>query len=268
MSSLARALALPAFALLLQAAAPPPLRQPVKGWQLDYGDTACVAIQRYGTPQAPVTLALRPSPSGKIVRAVIAVPGKSGEPHHFPLTTNIAPAGAMTGLRFASKDRRTNIVWINYQRAALDSLPRAGELAVGGEGIADSRFALPAIAAVLKGLDECDADLRRYWNVDGAGVALSKPAEPVRPLPDLFTSDDYPHQAWSEDKQGSSLIMMMVDEKGSLKDCMVEETSGIATLDAMACQVLIQRAKFRPALDAAGKPARSVLTRRITWRMP
>jgi TonB family protein len=78
---------------------------------------------------------------------------------------------------------------------------------------------------------------------------------------------DYPRQAANEEAEGTSRITMMIDEKGVMKDCMIEETSGIASLDAMACGVLLERAKFTPALDAQAKPARSVLTTRVTWRV-
>jgi protein TonB len=60
----------------------------------------------------------------------------------------------------------------------------------------------------------------------------------------------------------------MVDQTGALQDCLVEGTSGVATLDAMVCIVLRSRAKFHPAIDAQGKPARSVLSTRVKWVMP
>jgi hypothetical protein len=36
----------------------------------------------------------------------------------------------------------------------------------------------------------------------------------------------------------------------------------------MTCYVLLARARFNPALDAAGKPVRSVMTTRVKWKMP
>jgi TonB-like protein len=265
----ARPLTLLACALLLPAAGPRPLRQPIKPWVLDYGATACTALRTYGSGKAPVTLALRPSPNGNVVRLVVMRPGRAPKPYHFPVTTNLSDARVKTtGLRFQPKGARHDLVWINFERSALDGLAGAGEIAIRGGSDIDERFALPGIAAVLKGLDTCNADLRRYWNVGDAGAPLSAPATPLKPLPHYFSSDDYPFQAFHEGASGASKIMMMVDESGALKDCMVEETSGIATLDAMACLVLLERARFRPALDAAGKPARSVLTTRVVWRMP
>ena len=61
-------------------------------------------------------------------------------------------------------------------------------------------------------------------------------------------------------------MTLLVDETGALKDCTVDETSGIASLDAMGCLVFMERAKFTPARDAAGKPVRSVVSTSITWK--
>lgn len=233
---------------------------------LDYGDTACTAIRTYGTAEAPITLGFRPSPNGNVVRLVVRREGRAPPPYHFPIRTNIDGAGKYTGLRFQPAGQKKDIVWINFPRPALDGLPAAGELAIKGRGI-DDRFALPGMAAVLKSLDTCNADLRQYWNVEDGGAKLTSYARPLKALIQYFSSDDYPSQAVSEDKGGASRMMLMVDERGALADCLIEETSGIATLDAMACQALRERARFTPALDAAGKPVRSVMTSRVVWRI-
>jgi TonB family protein len=266
MTRLARLPALLAAAALLPAFAPP-LRQPVKGWVLDYGDTACSAFRTYGDPAAPVMLAFRPSPNGTVVRLYVVRPGGRQNAYHFPVTTNISSDRVKTtALRFGPEKKKIDIVWINFARADLDGLASAGEIAIRGGSEIDERFALPGIDRVLKGLDECNADLRKYWNVGDSGVRLSKAASPLKPLTAYFSSDDYPAQAIQEGASGASRIMMMIDETGTLKDCLIEETSGIATLDAMTCLALNKRAKFTPALDEAGKPVRSVLTTRVVWR--
>ncbi|CAA9528218.1 MAG: hypothetical protein AVDCRST_MAG23-764 [uncultured Sphingosinicella sp.] len=250
------------------SAAPP--RQPIGKWQVDYGDTACTAARNYGPAEKPVTLAFRPSPNGTVVRLMVARPGRVSTPHHFAVTTTITSEKAKTtGLRFESADKKRDIIWINFDRAALDGLQAAGEIAIKAGVTIEERFPLPGIGSVLKSLDTCNADLRKHWNVEEAAASqLSKGATVLKPLHSLISDSDYPAQAIRERASGSTRFMMMVDETGALKDCMVEETSGIASLDAMSCSVFLQRAKFSPALDAAGKPARSVLTARITWRIP
>ncbi|HYE27121.1 MAG TPA: energy transducer TonB [Allosphingosinicella sp.] len=270
MTGFFRALVLLAAAALLTAQAPPAsLRQPIKGWGLDYGDTACTALRTYGSAASPITLAFRPSPSGSVVRLVVVRPGRGPPAHYFNVTTNISGHRAKTtGLRFASARAKQDVIWINLERSDFDALPAAGEIAIRAGGVINERFALPGIGAVLKGLDECNADLRRHWNVGAAGTPLASYAQPVRPLAAYFSDSDYPGQAVFDGASGRSEMMLMIDETGALKDCLIEQTSGIASLDATACAVLIQRARFRPARDPDGRPVRSVLTASVVWRMP
>jgi outer membrane biosynthesis protein TonB len=262
---------LPLLACLSLALAPPAaaqtLQQPNAAWVVDYGETACTALRTYGRADRPTTLAFRPSPNGSIVRVMVARPGKAPPPSHFAVKTNVDPAGArLTGLRFGSSDGKTELTWINIDRAALDALPAAGEMAITGKGMIDERFAVPGIAAVLKSLDTCNGDLRAHWNAGQAAAAqLTRRAATVTPLFRLISNSDYPQQALQEGEGGLSQIVLLVDEKGKAKDCMIEQTSGIASLDAMACGVFLRRAKFTPALDAAGKPTRDIFFSRIKW---
>lgn len=257
-----------AAALPAPASAAPPARQPAGKWVVDYAETNCSAARAYGTDKDPLTLAVRMSPRGNIARLIIARPGRRTEPHHFPVKLNALPADAgTTALRFTSQDRKSDLFWVHVDRAALGRLREAGELVIRGKTL-EERIALPGFGAVVKALDACAADLREYWNANEADPAkLGRPAAPVRPLADYVSARDYPAQAIREDGEGAAQVTLMVDDKGALKECMVEQTSGIASLDVMTCAVFLDRAKFTPATDAAGKPLRSVLTTRIRWQI-
>jgi TonB family protein len=202
-----------------------------------------------------------------MVRLIVLLPGRGVPAYQFDVKTNITGATVKTnGLRFPATKARNDIIWINFTPAELAGLRGAGEIALDGGPLHD-RFALPSIGKVLDGLETCNADLRKYWNVGASEANLSTRARPKRPIREYFSDSDYPSQALRQSDSGVSRIMMMVDETGALKDCMVEQTSGVATLDAMTCAVLQERAKFEPALDQAGKPARSVLTTQVNWRI-
>jgi hypothetical protein len=252
-----------------QSSAAAPLREPSKKWTVDYGETACTALRAYGSEDASTILAFRPSPNGTVVRLMVVRPGRMPTPHHFDLTASIGSAQVKTtGLRFSSGSKKSEVIWINFDRAELEGLGQSGEIAIKGSGI-DERFALPGMAAVLKALDTCNRDLREHWNVTEAAAAkIATPASPVKPLNHYFSAEDYPSQAIREDASGRTGFIMMIDETGKLKDCIVEETSGIASLDAMACGVLLERAKFTPARDAAGNPIRSVYVVGVRWMLP
>ena len=103
-------------------------------------------------------------------------------------------------------------------------------------------------------------------NLEG-GSTIAQGASPLKPLNEYISTRDYPTQAIIDGSSGASRVTMMIDETGTVKDCLVEETSGIASLDAMTCIAFQSRAKFRPALDAAGKPVRSIATQKVVWKV-
>ncbi|HEY1604201.1 MAG TPA: energy transducer TonB [Allosphingosinicella sp.] len=262
-----KAIALPllaAFVLPLLAAGPPPL-QPTKGWVLDYADTDCTATRQYGSDAEPFELVLRPSPFGHVIQLIVLRNGLGTVARHVPATVTL-PHGplATTALRYWDKNGH-EIMIISFESDALAQMRAAATVGIR-TGDIDETFAVPSIGQVMQGLDTCNADLRRYWNVEG-GATVAVPARPLVPLARYFSAGDYPSQAADENRGGTSEVTMMVDETGTMRDCLVEKASGIATLDAMTCGVLMQHAKFHPAVDAAGKPVRSILQQSVTWKL-
>lgn len=101
-------------------------------------------------------------------------------------------------------------------------------------------------------------------------VDRSRPPEPEPvngSLQGLFTSDDYPPQALDRGDQGQAGIVIRTDPKGLIKDCVVEESSGSSLLDKQTCDVLRQRAKFKPAQDMHGVAVAGEYRSRIAWKI-
>ena len=143
----------------------------------------------------------------------------------------------------------------------------ARSVTLNARGGADGRFALANMGPLLARLDECTADLKRHWNAEGHKTgALS--AEAKGDIRNIFFAEDYPREAMSRDQQGNAQFLLLIDERGAVAGCHVLEAS-VPALDAMGCQVIRRRAQFTPALDRAGKPARSTyVTPQIAWRIP
>jgi TonB family protein len=140
-------------------------------------------------------------------------------------------------------------------------------LGINGGGYNDS-FALSDLPSLMAELDKCVLDLQQYWNI-GAPYEkrIAKPAEPTQPLANIFSPADYPADAFSQMQQGTLTLTFLVDEKGEIADCTVDDTSGVAALDMMSCYVISKRAHFRPALGPDGKPVRSAQSSTIVWRI-
>lgn len=250
---------LAAMASPVQADAP---LKPLGKWQVDWGDTACLAVQSYGDAQAPTIFAFKPSLNGDLIRVMITRKGPYQAAAHFPVTLDDVKTTAL-GFRPPKTDRET--FWINIPRTDFNRLAAMPAVPIKGRKL-DLTIPTTGFPAAIKALDTCNANLRAHWNADEAGEAriVSKPVALVPPGK-LLNNQDYPDQAVFEGRDGSTGVSLLIDETGAIKDCVVEHASGVATLDVQTCNMVKQRGKFSAAKDASGKPIKSRMTYRFRW---
>ncbi len=89
---------------------------------------------------------------------------------------------------------------------------------------------------------------------------LGNPGQWIRP-------EDYPATAVSDESEGRVAIRLKVDPKGRVSDCAVTISSGNPVLDDTACNLLVQRAVFDPAVDPKGKPTWGSVATQVVWKM-
>lgn len=233
-------------------------------WEVDYGDTGCVATRGFGDPKSPVLLGIRPSLNDSTVRLIVIQDDGFLMTRHVPVTVAGIKA---SGLRFSTEGSKRRVMRIDLARADFGRATAAASLRIVGEGT-NLDLTLTGIVPVVKALETCNADLRTHWNADETGMArITTQAKPLIPLTRFITSEDYPSQAMSEIKGGTTRVMLLIDEQGLAKDCVVEEHSGVASIDAQTCFMVLKRGKFAPASDAAGKPIKSFLSYAFKWKL-
>ena len=86
-------------------------------------------------------------------------------------------------------------------------------------------------------------------------------------LQGLFSADDYPQQALSNEDQGTVTVRLDIGTSGSVTGCTVTGSSGSRALDQATCRVLRSRARFNPAKLSNGQPTTDTYTQRIVWRL-
>ncbi|MCR5871653.1 MULTISPECIES: energy transducer TonB [unclassified Sphingomonas] len=232
-------------------------------WTVDWGETHCAAHQKYGDPAKPTTFVFKPSIDGGVIHMMLSRKGSYQNAAHFNVTVGDLKTTALT---FTPKGSGLEVYWINIARADFDRLAKEPALQIEGRKLALELSTL-GFAAAAAAMDTCNRDLRSHWNVDEAGQARIGTKAVALLTPDRYvTARDYPRQASIEGRDGSTAVSLLIDEAGSVKDCLVEKASGVATLDAQSCLIIKARAKFRPARDAEGKPIRSRITYRFSWK--
>lgn len=269
MSKLFRAVLLIAAGLGSTAAAPSESRRPTARWVVNYDNAQCVASRSYGTEDKPLHLAFKPSPTGNVMRIMLIRNGPAADAEQRPAMVRFDDKKPIVANALAYGDRQTRsfIAAINLPMASLAAHRQAAAFAIKG-GSFDERLAVGGFSGVMAAFDDCLANLRDVWNVGPSySSRLRVAAQPKQPLRDLFLSSAYPRQAIREGDTGRVGIALLIDETGKVGDCMVEETSGFATLDTMSCFVLTSKAKFQPAIGIDGKPVKSASFQRISWKI-
>ena len=82
------------------------------------------------------------------------------------------------------------------------------------------------------------------------------------------TVNDYPLEAYKEGKAGIVGFRLQVDADGHPTNCEVVATSQDGRLDQQTCNLLLARAKFKPALDRNKNPVEGVFQSEIHWVIP
>lgn len=120
------------------------------------------------------------------------------------------------------------------------------------------RLQLGSMGPVMAEMRRCIDKLVAYWGYDAAALASARRAvTPKGSIGSWITANDYPDKsAWSG-KQGYWAARLDIDESGTVTACHVLDETRPAEFAALACKLLVKRAKFEPALDRSGNAIKS-----------
>ncbi|OWR01111.1 TonB family protein [Sphingopyxis witflariensis] len=82
------------------------------------------------------------------------------------------------------------------------------------------------------------------------------------------TYGDYPAAALAAGAQGTARYEILVGKDGRPKSCRITESTGHPDLDTSTCELMMQRGRFHPKRDEAGKPVEFTYTNQVRWRIP
>ena len=97
---------------------------------------------------------------------------------------------------------------------------------------------------------------------DGGGEADETPPRWLR---GRLSDSDYPGDVGEAGLQGTVSVKFLVWTDGRVRRCEVTGSSGNATLDATTCRLIQQRFRYRPSLDAQGRPVPAWLIENHQW---
>lgn len=243
--------------------------KPMGAWVLDYAETHCLASRQYGTAKDPIYFGIRPAPNGQTYELLVGrarYGPEFAEEFEGRVIFSSEPIRAWL-LHYGGGGKKVSIDQFRISAADMAQARTAKSVRLHAKFSSDVNFALYDMDALLKGLADCTEDLKRYWNIAPAERAkIGTP--PKGDIRSIFTAEDYPSEAIYRGQQGTVQFLLLIDATGKISACHVLRASGVPVLDGMGCQVIVKRAKFKPALDQQGKPVRSsYVTPPVTWRI-
>lgn len=118
----------------------------------------------------------------------------------------------------------------------------------------------------LASMRACTDALVASWGLDPAvQKTLSRRPEPIGPK-GWAARIDYPFVGTGSSEARVN-VRMLVGADGKPTDCKVLRSYSDSAFDAAACRSLKAFARFKPALDTAGKPVPSYFTVTIIWSL-
>ncbi len=95
---------------------------------------------------------------------------------------------------------------------------------------------------------------------DGSGGDI-----PPRQIKGRLKFSDMPLSLREAGAGGTVSVRYHVQVSGRASDCVVTRSSGYRALDALTCELLEERFRFRPSRDETGQPVRSLIEESYSW---
>lgn len=116
-------------------------------------------------------------------------------------------------------------------------------------------------------LRDCTTDLVASWGYDPAQQAARKQSpRPISTPADWLTPDDFPRERSGRQSMNAVIVFRLdVSDAGKVAKCHVLAAIGDEKFRKDTCLLITQRAKFKPALDANGKPVASYYVNQVYW---
>jgi len=275
---------LAAFALSLllttQAHAGTTVYEPASSWQVDNEPHICRLTREYRSGAQQITIRLEQFQLG--ARAQIMLIGKQIEraENRESFQVRLGSKGPVFSAPVADitlPDGRvgTLLSSVQFVRPTPDS-PHTWPSATDFAAIDQMSVSAPVMGTVVlqtktlaKAMNEmqnCHLRMIAGWGFDPAvQQSLKSHAKPLSDPHRWLTSADYPNSPLFRHKSSIVAFRLNVDATGKPTDCYVPRSYTPRDFVETTCKLLMQRAAFAPARDAAGKPVASYYVNSVSW---
>ncbi|MCL6249446.1 energy transducer TonB [Altererythrobacter sp. KTW20L] len=264
---------------------------PSSAWVLDYAADSCALRREFGGPDTPVVIELRQYAPDRIDFQVLAVSSnfrlksrstaRNLAVRYLPdvdssptgIAFNMQPSNGMNGITFTS-----TLFPAQWESPSTDRLTAADRIARESEVVAielvnafrdDVVLTTGSLRAPMEAMRGCLDELLTHWGIDvEAHRQLASPVAPLQ-MEDWARAvyDVYPARMVRSGSQAILRIRMNVSDEGMPTSCSMQTRMGEEEFERTACEILMRRARFSPAIAADGTPIASYYILSVVYSM-
>jgi TonB family protein len=170
-------------------------------------------------------------------------------------TLALEPRGAASGeVQLREYDGKLYVNVVTQDPTFPDRFSGSSAVQISGGRIEPLRVTVQSAAAAVQALRKCEDDHMREWGIDPvAWHALRSAPVPTQSLPQMFNDFDYPLDAITFLVTGDAVTQLDIAVDGTVTQCKSLNASKYKGFEDATCRIL-RRARFKPALDASGRP--------------
>lgn len=254
-------------AFFAQASAAPASSQT---WEWDSKVPICTLKQHNPVDAAAVTI--ERTPGGEETELKITLPAdakiRSG---HFLDATIRTDSGrsfaADLGVGTRRADGKLELYVDSPDPAFIENLAGTAWLEVSQLKIKTVRLPIHIPAKVVTTLRDCEDTTMRDWGIDPvAWRGLQSRPLPVGHIRERFTALDYPTQQLARNVEADAVTRLDIAVDGTVAKCGAVTPGLSRDFELASCEVL-KGAKFRPAIDASGRPVPAPIVYDVRFRI-
>lgn|GEM_PF-1999884 len=239
---------------------------PSSPWQIDYADRECRLLRSFGDGPSGALLSMTGSVPGESLRIVVA--GGQIKSSNVRKTQVVLGPGPMPlevsnpiGVDFedfgtgvaavVARDPRSPVPVGKVNWAAITRVEVKSALSP------TLRLEVGEMSRPFSALRECIDDLAADWGIDlEAHWNKTESAQPIE-FYDLLSARDFPKNVIGGSNELVAIFRLMIDEAGMPTKCIMKPSTNPRQFEDRICQVLLQKARFKPARDENGQPMKS-----------
>lgn len=239
-------------------------------WGIEYADNMCILSRAYGTAAEPLTFGFRQLPTSPGIQLFLVNGRGTGEFYNGTgkdgATISLNSIGRTISADYTSSrqanDRKTRMTIISLATEDYADIIKADLITVSARGVPTTFLALKGVEKARAALKSCNDDMLRAWQIDPGEADLIAEQPSANPA-NWVTSDDYPAAALG--KQGKTTSVFRIGTDGRITDCRTVNSSGTPILDTTACELIVRRGRYKPAIGKDGKPMAVHKSVSFTW---